>query len=244
MSRVPHSPTIETTNLTPVVASMRLTSKNGELITPITVTPESLSSRKPYIYEMHKGGFSTEDIQKAFKKRHNIDLTYETIQSVIDEYRDSSPLEIPSRLLHSAALVKRPRSRSSSTTASSIPAIKHESPQYESPLTSPLVIRTSNIFIPLDDLSAEQGLTALESLQSSLPEKIERLRLKMQEEQAEKERLRKNEEDEVVKKHVAEIKGKLDELNKMKRGDILDMLNREIEQKRLGWVSYYLTDIY
>lgn len=183
---------------------------------------------------MHKGGFSAEDIQKAFKKRHNIDLTYETIQSVIDEYTDLPPLETPSRALHSTTLIRRPRSRSSSTTASSIPGIKHESPQYESPQASPLVIRTSNIFIPLDDLSAEQGLTALESLQSSLPEKIERLRLKIQEERAEKERLRKEEEDEVVKKHVAEIKGKLDVLDKMKRADVLDMLNREIEQKRLG----------
>jgi len=60
--------------------------------------------------------------------------------------------------------------------------------------------------------------------------------MKVQEEQAEKERLRREAEDEVVKKHIAEIKRKLDELDRMKRGDALDMLNREIEQKRLGCV--------
>ena len=236
----PH--TIETTNLTQMPTSLEVTSTNGQFLPPVTVNLESLSSKKLYINEMYSGGFSPEDIQRVFKKIYNIDLSSEVIQSVITEYKGSTPLETPSHPLSSTAVVTRPRSRSSSTTPSSILGIKHESPLHESLHESPLVTQTSNIFIPLDDLSTEQSLAALESLQFSLPGKIEQLRLKLQEEKFDKERLRREEDDEIVKKYVAEIKRKLDELDKMKRGDALDMLNKEIEQKRLGWVSYYLTD--
>lgn len=228
----PH--TIETTNLTQMLTPLEVTSTNGQFLPPVTVNLESLSSKKLYINEMYSGGFSPEDIQRVFKKIYNIDLSSEVIQSVITEYKGSTPLETPSHPLSSTAVVTRPRSRSSSTTPSSILGIKHESPLHESLHESPLVTKTSNIFIPLDDLSTEQSLAALESLQSSLPGKIKQLRLKLQEEKFDKERLRKEEDDEIVKKYVAEIKRKLDELDKMKRGDALDMLNKEIEQKRLG----------
>lgn len=234
--------TIETTNLTQMLTSQEVTSTNGQFLTPVTATLESLSSKKPYINEMYNEEFSPEDIQRAFKKIYNIHLDSEVMQSVIAEYKGSTPPETPSHPLSSTAVVTRPRSRSSSTTPSSILGMKHDSPLHESLHESPPVTQTSNIFIPLDDLSPEQGLAALESLQSSLPGKIEQLRLKLQDERSERERVRKEEEDEVVKKHVAEIKRKLDELDKMKRGDALDMLNKEIEQKRLGWVSYFLTD--
>ena len=231
------SPSIETTNLTPVKTHVGIASENGQLTTPMTVTLEYLSSKKPYINEMHRGGFSPQDIQKAFKKRHNVDLSYEIIQSVISEYSSSTHLatsSLPSDVSPLNAAAVRPRSRSTSTTASSIPGIKHESPLHEALQEFPPTTETSNIFIPLENLSAEKGLKWLESLQSSLPRKIEQLRMKVQEEQAEKERLRREAEDDVVQKHIAEIKTKLNELDRMKRGDALDMLNREIEQKRLG----------
>ena len=89
-------------------------------------------------------------------------------------------------------------------------------------------------------MSPDQTLKALESLQSLLPEKIEQVRLKIQEEQTEQERRRKEEEDEIVRNHIAEIQMKLNDLDRMNRGDALDILNREIERKRLGLVSFYL----
>lgn len=235
---VPPSLMVETRNITPVATSIEVTSANGQLINPITV--ESLSSWKPCINQMHRSGFSPEDIQKAFKKRHEIDLSYEIIQSVITDCSGSMPPETPSCPLSSIAPITRQWSRSSSTTASPIPGIKHESPLHESLQESSLVTRSSNIFIPLDDLSVEQGLKALESLQLLLPEKIEQLRLKVQEEQAEKERLRREEEDEIVKKRLAVVRREIDKLDEMKRGDALEMLNKEIEQKRLGWVFLLL----
>ena len=197
-----------------------------------SVNSESLSSKKLYINEMHKAGFSSEDIQKAFKNIHNVDLTTESIQCIIEEYNKGlADADTARQSTH------RVQSRSSSTTTSPIPGtaqFKHELPTRWSlsHKESALVASTSNLFIPLDDLAPGEALKALEALQSSLPGKIQQLRQRVRED-AERERIRK-EEDELAEKHAAEIQRGLDALYKVKRGDTLDLLKREIERKRVG----------
>ena len=236
------SPSVGNSNPITHKLSSEIPSANEPPASSATVDLESLSSRKTYIYEMHRNGFSPENIQKAFKKLHNIDVSTEIIHSIVAEYGGIVPLETQSRPVATNIRVTHARSRSSSTTASSIPGIKNDFPLHEPQPQEfpPQVTDISNIFIPLEDLSAEQTLKALESLQSLLPEKIEQVRLKIQEEQVEQERRRKEEEDEIVRNHIAEIQMKLNELDRMKRGDALDILNRDIERKRLGLVSFHL----
>lgn len=230
----PSYPAGPNANLLAYKPSAEMHSTNEPFVSSIIVDLESLLCRKPYIYQMHRSGFSPESIQRAFKKLHDVDISSEMINSVIAEYGSVASPKTQPRLVSTNPLVAHAHSRSSSVT--SIQGIKNEIPLQEpKPRGSLLqVTPATNIFIPLDDLSADQALKALESLQSLVAEKIELLRLKIREEQAEQERRRKEEEDEIVRNHIAEIQRKLDELDRMKRGDALDLLNREIEHKRLG----------
>ena len=131
--------------------STEIPSANQPLASSVNVDLESLSSRKAYIYEMHRNGFSPENIQKAFKKLHNIDVSSETIHSIVAEYGGIVPVETQSRPVATNTRVTHARSRSSSTTASSFPGIKNDFPLHEpQPEESPSqVTDISNIFIPL-----------------------------------------------------------------------------------------------
>jgi hypothetical protein len=201
-------------------------------------------AQKEYIIKMHSNPsrpYFPEEIQRGFFNLHHVLFSLGAVESVIAEYQNSIA---PSDEIPSSDQV---RSRSSSTTPSTVPGSTLD---VKTDIEVPPLPTTTNISIRLDELSAEEGLKQLESLQAALPSMIQRAREQISEERARKEReeLERKEQEE-LEKILANIKEKEGKIAKLKDESketeaelekIKDMLRqRELKRQQLLGLEEY-----
>jgi hypothetical protein len=134
---------------------------------PSSPTMEPTYRQRQLILKMHEKAYSPTDIQRAFLKHANSQLSLSTIQSILFLHQTSKDLHL--------------RSRSTSTTPLRVtPDIKKESPL-------PETFGVAN-FLSGDGISTEQQLSMLRHLQEKLPDVIGAVEQKLQEEMEKKER--------------------------------------------------------
>jgi hypothetical protein len=142
-----------------------------------------------HIIAMHEQGYQTGDIQRGFHKAHSVYFSLESIESIISEHRNSMVIDAPS---HTPA-------KTDPETTGEPRSIRSRSPSTvpEVSITSSAIVESSppsqhtpslNIQVPLDDMSPEESLKALTTLQDSLPNLIKQFQKTVLEEKEKKEK--------------------------------------------------------
>lgn len=208
--------------VTPQPTVERSSSITPTPMSPFTMAINSLESQDPahiatptpaqkeYIIKMHLNPsrpFLPGEIQRGFFNLHHVLFSLEAIESVIAEYQNSIAAsdEIPS--------LDQARSRSSSTTPSTVPGSTLD---VKTEAEVPQLPSAPNISIRLDDLSAEERLKQLESLQAELPNMIERARQLISEERRKEREEQARKEQQELEKILANIKEKEGKIAKLK----------------------------